>query len=151
MSVRHIHASPGEYIAVHRNGGSRYHRSGSGGGTSDASGCLVLLIGVALYCFWREIIVIATIVGVLALVGWLVWRFRVQLGRAAVEVGSLAWKGIRIAAIFCWRQMTRACRFCASRLARHRAAPASARKTVSPTPSPASQPSNYGKIIQQKS
>lgn len=143
MSVRHIHASPGEYIAVHRNG--RYH----GGGSSDASGCLVLLIGFAVYCFWREILVVATIVGVLALIGWLIWRFRVQLGKAAVAVCRIAWKGVRFAAIFTWRQAVRGYRFCATRLASRRATTPVRQKTPLAPPS-ASRPDDYGKIIQHK-
>ena len=144
MSVRHIHASPGEYIAVHRNG--RYH----GGGSSDASGCLVLLVGVAVYCFWREILVIAAIVGTLALIGWLVWRFRGQLGRAAVAVCRIAWKGIRIAAIFTWRQTVRGYRFCTAKLTSRRPAPTPAGQKTPLMPLSASHHDDYGKIIQHK-
>lgn len=103
MSVRHIHANPGEYIAVHRNGGSRPTRggggSGGGGGGDIAPGCLFVL---ALF-FWREILAAAFWLGVIALVGWLVWKFRSQIGsglcavvggllRALWWIVSLAWR-----------------------------------------------------------
>ena len=67
MSVRHIHAKPGQYIAVHR------HR-GSGGGT-DAGCAQILGIGlliVVIVSLWKIIVGLA----VLAAAGWLIWTFR---------------------------------------------------------------------------
>ena len=57
MSVRHVHAKPGEYIAVHRN-----HGGGGGGTSGDGMGCLTLVaVGFAI---------------------WLIWFFRAPLGKA---------------------------------------------------------------------
>ena len=38
MSVRHVHAKRGEYIAVHRD-----HDGGSSGGGDDCDGCFVII------------------------------------------------------------------------------------------------------------
>ena len=96
MSVRHIHANPGEYIAVHRNGGYRSSRGGSGSGSSggDGIGCLCI-IGIILFCcFWKEILTIAFVVGILVLIGWLIWTFRTQIGKG-LYIGSIViWHGI---------------------------------------------------------
>ena len=67
MSVRHIHAKPGEYIAVHR-------RHGSSGNDND--GCAyalgIGLLVVAIAALWKIIVCLAA----LAAVAWLVWTFR---------------------------------------------------------------------------
>ena len=71
MSVRHIYARPGEYIAVHRR-----HGGGGGSGGGDGAGCLGLLgIIFAIWLvvtFWK-IIVGAAMAGA---AGWLIWNFR---------------------------------------------------------------------------
>ena len=102
MSVRHIHASPGEYIAVHRNGGSRPTRRGGGGGGGSGGeglGCLLLL---ALF-FWREILSLAFLLGVIALVGWLVWKFRSQIGSGLCAVAGGLGHAVRWILSMAWR------------------------------------------------
>ncbi|MBQ9338660.1 MAG: hypothetical protein IJS14_15335 [Lentisphaeria bacterium] len=62
MSVRHIHAKPNEYIAVHRDGFARPSRSSSG--ESDFFGCLFLL-GIA-YIFYIVAALVEAVVNFVA-------------------------------------------------------------------------------------
>ena len=96
MSVRHIHARPGEYIAVHRDG----HRRHSGGSGGDGSGCLFLIIAFLIWSFWREILVISLVLGIVALIAWLGWTFRTQIGKALCCCGVAIWKGLRFVLSF---------------------------------------------------
>ena len=77
MSVRHVHAKPGEYIAVHRN-----HGGGGGGTSGDGMGCLTLVaVGFAIWLIvslWE--IILACLIIALAI--WLIWLFRAPLGKA---------------------------------------------------------------------
>ena len=55
MKVRHIHASPGEYIAVHRDGSGG---SGGSGGDfeEDMTGCLIVaIIGFAVLSDYHDL------------------------------------------------------------------------------------------------
>ncbi|HCG25274.1 MAG TPA: hypothetical protein DE060_18645 [Lentisphaeria bacterium] len=83
MKVRHIHASPEEYIAVHRDGSGG---SGGSGGDfeEDMTGCLIVaIIGFAVYLiitFWKFILC-----GILLIAaGWLIWKFRGPIRRFLV-------------------------------------------------------------------
>ena len=63
MSVRHINAKPGQYIAVHRH---------HGGGGNNNDGCGIGLLVVAIAALWKIIVCLVA----LAAVAWLVWTFR---------------------------------------------------------------------------
>ena len=77
MSVRHVHAKHGEYIAVHRN-----HGGGGGDTSGDGMGCLTLVaVGFAIWLIvslWE--IILACLIIALAI--WLIWVFRAPLGKA---------------------------------------------------------------------
>ena len=62
MSVRHVHAKPDEYIAVHRDGGYSGGRR-SAGGESDLFGCLLMIaIGFVIYAVFVIVEAIVTFV-----------------------------------------------------------------------------------------
>lgn len=95
MSVRHIHARPGEYIAVHRNRGS----VSASRGDTGVSGVGIAVVVLAVVFLWKIILkaILLMCAGVLvaaaaAGVLWLLWKFRRQL-----------WHGIRFAAVAVWR------------------------------------------------
>lgn len=70
MSVRHVHARPGEYIAVHRGHGGE---GGSSGGGEGCFGLLAIIFVIWLIAsFWEIIVAVA----ILCVVGWLIWTFR---------------------------------------------------------------------------
>ncbi len=70
MSVRHVHARPGEYIAVHRGHGGG---GGSSGGGEGCFGLLAIIFVIWLIAsFWEIIVAVA----ILCVVGWLIWTFR---------------------------------------------------------------------------
>ena len=77
MSVRHVHARPGEYIAVHRNhrNGSRSGGGHSGNGSGNG-GCLWLLATVIVIWvianFWEILVTLAILCAAI----WLIWTFR---------------------------------------------------------------------------
>lgn len=69
MKVRHIHAKPGQYIAVHRN------RGGSGHNGNDFGWLKLIIIGVGIWLvisFWQ--VIVALVITGVAL--WLLWIFR---------------------------------------------------------------------------
>lgn len=72
MSVRHVHARPGEYIAVHRQHGSRGGGSGSGGG----DGCLTLLAIIFVIWIVASLWEIFVTLAIICAAGWLTWTFR---------------------------------------------------------------------------
>lgn len=77
MSVRHIHAKPGEYIAVHRHHGGYYRGGGGGGGTGGGGeGCLsilaVLFVIWIIASFWEIILGLF----ILSVTIWVIWCFR---------------------------------------------------------------------------
>lgn len=79
MSVRHVYARDGEYIAVHRNHGGYVGSSCSS--STDDDGWLIV-VGI-LFCVWviyllRYIILAAAI---LIALGWLIWKFYRQKKR----------------------------------------------------------------------
>ena len=69
MSVRHIHARKGEYIAVHRGGGSS--------GSSDGWLVVIGIIGAIVFVcyFWQIILACLLAAGAI----WLIWKFRAPL------------------------------------------------------------------------
>lgn len=89
MSVRHVHAKPGEYIAVHRN-----HGSGGGGTGGDGMGCLTLVaVGFVIWLIvslWEIILACLIIAPVL----WLIWIFRAPLGKAISWSAKHLWSFI---------------------------------------------------------
>ena len=82
MSVRHVHARPGEYIAVHRHGRP----------ASDSERWLygIGIIGAIVFVcmFWQ--IILTCLIG--AGVVWLIWVFRRPLGRAIGRNGRKLWR-----------------------------------------------------------
>jgi hypothetical protein len=144
MRVRHIHASSGEYIAVHRNHGSSGHSSAGGG--DNGMGCLVLLVLWGVWCWWQEILMIALILGVVTAVCWLGWTFRDEIADAAVAIGEgLAWvcvwlgRGIWWLLKPGWSLLQSGWQAC--RTGRQASLPAA--------PAAPARPGNYGKIIQK--
>ena len=89
MSVRHVHAKPGEYIAVHRN-----HGGGGGGTSGDGMGCVTLVaVGFAIWLIvslWK--IILACLIVALALS--LIWIFRTPLCKAIGWLAKLLWSFI---------------------------------------------------------
>lgn len=75
MSVRHIHAKPDEYIAVHRNhgNGSGGGRSGNGGGDE---GCLYIIAIIIVIWIIASIWEILVALAVFCAAIWLIWTFR---------------------------------------------------------------------------
>ena len=73
MSVRHIHARPGEYIAVHR---------GTHKGADNNAMVLLYVIGIVgiglIVClFWQVILAGLLVAGA----AWLLWKYRASLRR----------------------------------------------------------------------
>ena len=72
MSVRHIHARPGEYIAVHRGHGGR---SGGGSSGDGGEGCLGLIAIIfviwVIASYWEILVTLAILCAVI----WLIWTF----------------------------------------------------------------------------
>ena len=71
MSVRHIHAKPGQYIAVHRG-----HGGGGGSSSGGGEGCFGLLAIIFVIWFIASFWEIIVAVAILCVVGWLIWTFR---------------------------------------------------------------------------
>ena len=94
MSVRHVHARPGEYIAVHRQHGGRVRGNGGGGTSRDNMGCLILVaVGVVIWLIvslWK--IILACLI--IALVLWLIWIFQAPLGKAISWSAKHLWNFI---------------------------------------------------------
>ena len=92
MSVRHVHAKPGEYIAVHRNHGG----GGGGSSSSDGGGCLaviaVIFVVWFIASFWQIIVACA----VTAIILWMIWIFRKPLGKAICWSAKKIWHLIAI-------------------------------------------------------
>ena len=92
MSVRHINAKPGEYIAVHRHHGSYYRSGGGGGGTGGGGeGCLsilaVLFVIWIIASFWEIILGLV----ILSVIIWVIWWFRHPI-----------WGGVRLISTKIW-------------------------------------------------
>lgn len=90
MSVKHMYAKPGEYIAIHRS------RRRKGNASSADSGYFYLFLLIAIIaiivCFWE--IIVACLIAAAAL--WLIWIFRAPLGKAVWwmirQIGKLMYK-----------------------------------------------------------
>ena len=89
MSVRHIHARQGEYIAVHRGGGS----SGSSDGWLTLIGIVGGIVFVSL--FWQIILACLLATGAI----WLIWEFRAPLWTGVCRTAGK----LREAAVRLWR------------------------------------------------
>ena len=83
MSVRHINARPGEYIAVHRKGRSA---SAGGGDTGTMSAVGMIAVILAVLLFWKIIlkaifIACAAVLAITLAAGalHLLWKFRREL------------------------------------------------------------------------
>ena len=163
MSVRHIHANPGEYIAVHRNGGYRptYHRvttgGGGGGGSSigETIGCLIPFVlffsfiygfDIISFIFAMGIIILSFFLGVafIVLIGRLIYRYRTQIGKGLRVLGILFWHVLCWLATYAWKMLTCAYSAIKSRWLK-RAESASSATSESST----QHPKDYGKIIQK--
>ena len=163
MSVRHIHANPGEYIAVHRNGGYKptYQRriggGGGGGGSSigEVIGCIIPF--VLFYCFIYKINIISLVLcialtilafalclGLIILIGWLVYKYRTQIGKGFCVLGVFFWHVLCWLATYAWKMLTCAYSAINSRWLKR------ARTVSSTAPESSTQrPKDYGKIIQK--
>ena len=169
MSVRHIHANPGEYIAVHRNGGYRptYHRVVTGGGGSrnagEALGCLITLGIFLCIIYGYNFFAFIFYVGIIVLIGWFIYTFKTQIGKVLCFLCVCLWKALRWLAPRAWKMLTcaygtikswlaprarkmltRACGAIKSRWLK-RAESASSATSESST----HRPKDYGKIIQK--
>lgn len=82
MSVRHIHARPGEYIAVHRKQKRGISRSDS------IIAIIAILVAVS---FWKFIVTGALIAAIL----YLIYIFRLPLGNAIRWSAKQLWSLIR--------------------------------------------------------
>ena len=73
MSVRHIHAKPREYIAVHRGHGGKSGGGSSGGGGEGCLGLIAIIFVIwFIASFWEILVALA----ILCTVIWLIWIFR---------------------------------------------------------------------------
>lgn len=97
MSVRHIHARPGEYIAVHRSGGA------AAGGRESLTAVGIIAVILAVVFFWeiilKAILFACAVVLAVALASgvlYLLWTFRQQLWRGTCWIARILWSGI------CW-------------------------------------------------
>ena len=90
MSVRHIHAKPGEYIAVHRG-----HGGGGGSSSGGGEGCLGLLAIIFVIwfiaSFWKILVALAILCAVI----WLIWIFRRPIWQ------GLCWIFTKLANLVC--------------------------------------------------
>lgn len=171
MRLRHIHAKPGEHVVVHRkhrnytpslyqspnyyiSSGNYANGSVGGGSSCDSGGCLSILGMVAfvfvIIVFWKEILCVLLGIGVLFLIGWLIWKFHLELVRGIVFVIRAVWKGIKAVSAFIWRLMVKGYHA----IARGKSCTQTAWSNGSPVSSgnqaPANKPDNYGKIIQSR-
>lgn len=124
MSIRHVHAKRGEYIAVHRN---YCHRGGSG----ETEGCLSLIAFIVvmylIFSFWKLIVWGA----ILIVTVWLIYTFREPIWSA-------------IAALVKW--IVRAAAACLQRYRQRRR-----QKQLPPQADyQIARPAEYGKIIQRR-
>ena len=87
MSVRHIHARPGEYIAVHRGHGHG-GRSGRGSSGGSGTGCLYLLAIIFVIWFIASFWEILVSLAILCAVIWLIWIFRRPIWHAVCWIFS---------------------------------------------------------------
>lgn len=81
MSVRHIHARKGEYIAVHRGGGSS--------GSSDGWLVVIGIIGAIVFVcyFWQIILACLLAAGAI----WLIWKFHAPLWAGVCWIAGKLW------------------------------------------------------------
>ena len=130
MSVRHIHAKPDEYIAVHRNhgNGSGGGRSGNGGGDE---GCLYIIAIIIVIWIIANIWEILVALAVFCAAIWLIWTFRRPIWR------GLCWIFTKFINLICagYGGLQKYC----------------SRKKLSQQPAPYSNKSaDYGKIRQHR-
>ena len=143
MSVRHINAKPGEYIAVHRNGGGRPSRGGGGGGC-DLNEAL-FVIGIILFIFyWKEIITIAIILAIVAIVAMLIWTFRTQIWKGLCYGCTAIWRGLCFVMPLLWKASTAVYNTVRSCLSKSGRTPQSANAYFSQQ-----HAGDYGRIIQK--
>ena len=159
MSVRHVHASPGEYIAVHRDGhsytsSSRCRRSSGGYGSGDGTGCLVLIGIVLAIFFWDElltllwlVIALALSAGAIWLMGMIVQKYHVQIGRGLAITFHALWKACKFTTLFVWRLISKAYGIMMAK----RASCHSDAQPVALLQTPEKHSSEYGRIIQRRS
>lgn len=98
MSVRHIHAHPGEYIAVHRGGGN-----GSSADSEKGFAVLIIAVAVILFLFWKAILTflfyaLMVCLGVAFAAGalWLLWTYRSPIWQGICWIARKLWRAI------CW-------------------------------------------------
>ena len=97
MSVRHIHARPGEYSVVHRGGTSRTPRSGSSG---DGG---IFIIGVILLQFFWKFILTVVVAGIaIYFAAKFLWLYRVQIWNGLRTFGGMLWNGLRMLGGMSW-------------------------------------------------
>ncbi len=86
MSIRHIHARPGEYIAVHRGG--TYHSSRS---SSSGDGAVFVIGAILLLFFWKFILTVAVAGLAIYFAAKFLWLYRVQIWNGLRMLGGLLW------------------------------------------------------------
>lgn len=155
MSVRHIHARPGEYIAVHRGGTYSTSRSKtSGDGAVFVIGFILLLV------FWKLILTAVVAGFVLYFAAKFIWLYRVQIWNGLRTLGGMLWNGLRTSGGILWNTSC-SCYFHIRRwLANRKACPPMAVQPQQP-PTPIYLPPTgnsqntykssaaYGKIVQR--
>lgn len=141
MSVRHINAKPEEYIAVHRNNGSR--RSSSSGGDSGLG--LAYLVGfIFLLFFWKVILKWTIILGTVALVAALLWWGRDIIIACLRTCLRATWRGGTFACAKSWSWLSSANRTLQNwYTSKHALLKATSRSSTR------QHTANYGKIIQK--
>lgn len=156
MSVRHIHARPGEYIAVHRNGGYRPYkpsRGGGNGGSNSGEGIVILfVVGIILFWFFADeiltliliLVLTALIIGILVLIGWLGWTYRKWLWQRLYNCCMAVWHGICYALAFVCGRRTAANSIPQTPCTKQAQRP----QTIASCQSP-KRSADYGKIIQK--
>ncbi len=156
MSIRHIHARPGQYIAVHRNGGS-HHSSSSGMDPENAVNILHFIIFIAI-CYWIYppfAYIILLIFFVLFCLLAIIYHFdKIVLflfhllklfGIALLYCGKMLYKATIFLAYHGGRAIWEGCQRLFAYLQRRKSAQP---PDIPPMQAP-SRPATYGKIIQK--
>ena len=86
MSIRHVHARPGEYIAVHRGG--TYHSARS---NSSVNGAVFVIGFILLLCFWKPILTVIVAGFAIYFATKFLWLYRIQIWNGLRMLGGLLW------------------------------------------------------------
>ena len=155
MSIRHVHARPGEYIAVHRGG--TYHTSRS---NSSGDGAVFVIGFILLLCFWKLILTLAVAGFAIYFATKFLWLYRVQIWNRLRTLGGMLWHGLRTLGGILWNASW-SCYFCIRRWLANRKACRQMASQPQPPSTPVCLPpagnsqnayhssATYGKIIQR--